>query len=85
MPLPAEAPGHWSTEEGREKLEEYTSKTRTDLYKGDMSDAQIANAVFMASRHELDLIHWQDAAKHRIRWLSAQLAVAHARIKELEK
>lgn len=43
---------------------------------GDMTDFALANAVFMASRDDLSLIHYQTAAKERIRWLSIRLAAA---------
>lgn len=52
------------------------NEARTRLCKGDVSDFALANAVFLASRNDLDLIVWQTAAKERIRWLSAHLAVA---------
>jgi len=41
-----------------------------------LSDFALANAVFMADRNSLDLIHYQTAAKERIRWLSIRLAEA---------
>jgi hypothetical protein len=76
--LPAVLPGHWATEEGREKALAYAGKARADLAHGQMSDLALANRVFMASRNDLDLIVWQTAAKDRIRWLSVQLAIANA-------
>lgn len=40
------------------------------------TDFALANAVFMASRNDLDLIVYQTAAKERIRWLSIRLSTA---------
>lgn len=77
--LPASLPGHWTTPEGRETALEYATKSRGDLMKGDLPDLAMANAVFLADRADLDLIHYQQAAKERIRWLSVQLALANAR------
>lgn len=74
--LPAAMPGHWDTPEGREMATEYLGMRREELTKGDMSDLLLANAQFLASRADLDLIVYQTAAKERIRWLSAQLAAA---------
>jgi len=68
--------GHWSTVEGTEMANRYAAKQRGDLAYGDKSDLELANAIFMASRNDLDLIALQTAAKERIRWLSAQLALA---------
>ena len=51
---------------------------------GDMTDFALANAVFMASRDDLSLIHYQTAAKERIRWLSLRLASAEARALKAE-
>lgn len=77
--LPVEMPGHWDTLDGCHMASDQISKARTDLCKGDVSDLSLANLVFMASRNDLDLIVWQTAAKERIRWLSAQLALASTR------
>ena len=73
--LPVEMPGHWDTAEGHQMALRCLTEIRADLCKGDVSDLALANAVFMASRNDLDLIVWQTAAKERIRWLSAQLAL----------
>jgi hypothetical protein len=70
------ATGHWDSSAGAEKAREYAGLGRNDLTKGDISDFALANRVFLASRDDLDLIVWQTAAKERIRWLSAQLAIA---------
>lgn len=76
--VPEIAPGHWDTAEGREIAVEYADKPRTWLTKGNVSDFALANAQFLVSRDSLELIHYQTAAKERIRWLSARLAVAEA-------
>lgn len=49
---------------------------RAALPKGDMSDDELANRMFIADRNDLDLIVWQTAAKERIRWLSRALIAA---------
>ncbi len=85
--LPDVAPGHWDTPGGREMAAEYVVKDRSELMMGDMSDLHFANAQFLVSRNSLELIHFQTAAKERIRWLSARLAEAEAlrqRIEALE-
>jgi hypothetical protein len=74
--IPNAVHGHWMTAEGREIAVDYASKGRADLCHGELSDFEVANAVFMADRFDLSLIHWQTAAKERIRWLSVQLAIA---------
>lgn len=43
-----------------------------------LTDFELANAIYMASRTDLDLIVYQTAAKERIRWLSIRLAQAEA-------
>lgn len=50
----------------------------------DMTDFALANAVFMADRNDLSLIHYQTAAKERIRWLSIRLADALRKAGEME-
>lgn len=76
--LPDTLPGHWRGVEGREMAERCLTEKREELTYGHLTDMELANGVFMASRHDLDLIHWQTAAKERIRWLSAQLAALGA-------
>lgn len=71
-------PGHWATSDGAEMAARCVGEDRSQLTKGDLSDFALANAQFLASRHDLDLIVYQTAAKERIRWLSAQLARAQA-------
>lgn len=80
--LPAAAPGHWETPEGRAIAVEYLGRDRGSLCHGEMADLVLANAVFMANRGDLDLIHYQTAAKERIRWLSARLAAIGAIVTE---
>lgn len=79
--LPTSLPGHWDTLEGCFIAQDYAGKERSDLCMGDVSDLALANRQFLASRHDLDLIAYQTAAKERIRWLSAQLAIAHAALR----
>lgn len=74
--LPETLPGHWMTPGGLDKAQEYARVGRDRLGKPDMTDFELANAQFMASREDLDLIVYQTAAKERIRWLSVQLALA---------
>lgn len=79
--LPDALPGHWDTAAGRDMAESNMRViSRGLLCKGEVSDFALANAVFLASREDSDLIVWQTAAKERIRWLSAQLAAANARL-----
>ena len=72
----APIPGHWSSDEGTEMANRYADMKREDLAFGQKTDLELANAVYMADRHSLDLLSLQTAAKERIRWLSAQLAIA---------
>lgn len=78
--LPDSMPGHWDTPEGAEMAREYAGKQRTDLHMGDLSDLVLANAQYMQLRDSLLLGAYQTAAKERIRWLSAQLALAKAEL-----
>ena len=50
-----------------------------------MTDFQLANAIFLAGRDDLDLVSLQTAAKERIRWLSLRLAAAEAAIARAEE
>lgn len=61
----------------------YYPMERRQLTMGDMTDFELANAQFMASRNDLNLIAFQTAAKDRIRWLSLQLAGARAEVARL--
>lgn len=81
--LPAAAPGHWDTGEGRQIAERYAGKERRQLGYGQMSDFAFANAQYMVDRHAFELIVYQTAAKDRIRWLSVQLALAQQAKAEL--
>ncbi len=76
--------GHWSTPEGAEIAAKYMGLSRDDISCPQMTDFELANAIFMADRGSLELIGLQTAAKERIRWLSAQLADTEERVKELE-
>src|SRR5690606_765771 len=63
---------------------DYAAKERADLLMGDMSDLHLANAQYMQLRDSLALGQYQTAAKERIRWLSAQLAIARTAIAKAE-
>lgn len=76
MKLPDTLPGHWESAEGREMAEVYAELPRERLSYGAEPDLVLANMQYMASRNSLDLVPLQTAAKERIRWLSAQLALA---------
>lgn len=78
-------PGHWDTTEGAEVASLIVDEKREHLTMGDMSDFHFANAQYLASRNDLDLIVYQTAAKERIRWLSAQLAQANYRLAALNQ
>lgn len=77
--LPNILPGHWETSEGavmaRDTLQH--SPTRAQLAHGGVSDLALANAIYMANRNDSNLTGLQTAAKQRIRWLSAQLALVN--------
>lgn len=77
--LPDSLPGHWDSSDGKAIAEEYLTLDRSDLAMPELSDLHLANAQFLVSRGSLELIHYQTAAKERIRWLSAQLAATQAR------
>lgn len=76
-------PGHWSTDEGTDMANTYAAKTREQLAYGNKTDLELANAIFMVGRGDLDLIGLQTAAKERIRWLSVQLALARRGVTEI--
>jgi hypothetical protein len=66
--------GHCESDAAWEEfVAQYKGQPRT---YAELSDFALANAVFMAARDSLDLIHYQTAAKERIRWLSIRLAEA---------
>jgi len=77
QPPADETKRHWASEEGAKMAREYLALSRDNLAMPHLSDFELANAVFLASRHDFDLISFQTAAKERIRWLSAQLAALH--------
>lgn len=74
--LPDVLDGHWTTAEGREMAERYAAQPRSAIGFPDHTDFSLANAVYLADRNSLDLTVMQTAAKDRIRWLSANLAMA---------
>ena len=87
----ARPPGHCDDDKAWAKFtRQYAGQPRS---YANMTDFSLANAVYRASpRDALDLLHYQTAAKERIRWLSIRLAEAasslssrDARIAELEK
>jgi hypothetical protein len=45
-----------TTAEGRQIAEGYRAKSRGELCHGEMSDLMLANAIYMASRNDLELI-----------------------------
>lgn len=76
--VPETAAGHWDTAEGREMAIEYADKPKSWLIMSEVSDFALANAQYLVGRDSLELIHYQTAAKERIRWLSVRLAIAEA-------
>lgn len=78
-------PNHWDSEDGAEMATRYLDFSREELMKAGMTDLHLANAQFLVSRDSLELIHYQTAAKERIRWLSAQLARATALLEEVKQ
>lgn len=76
-------PFQFSSLEGIEKANEYVQMPREHIAMGTrLSDFELANAIFLANRNDLSLIGLQTAAKERIRWLSAQLALRDQLIRE---
>lgn len=86
--LPVQMPGHWDTAEGAEMASRSLEFSRAQLCKGNLSDLALANAQYLET---IDIgtvqfqsaIAMQTAAKERIRWLSAHLALAVAALEEL--
>ena len=74
--LKATKQGHFETAQGLEMANDYLKQPRESLCLNELSDFELANAVYLAGRNDLSLIVYQEAAKQRIRWLSAQLALA---------
>lgn len=69
-------PGHCDDDAAwSEFVRQYDGQPRSFA---NMTDFQLANALFMAGRDDLNLLHLQTAAKERIRWLSIELAKALA-------
>lgn len=73
--LPETLTGHWETSDGNMVATSFAPLLRKDLSMGKVSDYELANAIYLASRSDMALIGYQQAAKERIRWLSVQLAV----------
>lgn len=72
--VPKRDPGHCDDDAAWAMfVRQYYGQPRS---RPDLSDFALANAIFMADRNSLDLIHYQTAAKERIRWLSIELAKA---------
>jgi len=72
--VPARGPGHCEDDGAWAAfVRQYDGQPRS---LPDMTDFALANAVFMADRNDLNLMHYQTAAKERIRWLSIELAKA---------
>lgn len=82
--LPEILVGHWETAEGLAMAEQYARRSRATLALGERSDLALANAVFLIDRNSLELGLLQTAARERIRWLSVQLAIAHAALRSLK-
>ncbi|HET6610141.1 MAG TPA: hypothetical protein VFG62_25985 [Rhodopila sp.] len=74
--LPARLDGHWASDAGAEMARSYAKRPREELVMGDMTDMELANHIYMINEFGPELIIAQTAVKERIRWLSAQLALA---------
>lgn len=85
MNLPENLPGHWTTAAGLEMAATYAGMTRDQLGDSDMPDLELANAIYLADRHDLSLIRFQTSAKERIRWLSVQLALRDMQLAEARR
>jgi len=72
-PEPATVAAIWRANGGPDPHGNRYDCERAALSKGNLTDDELANAIFMADRNSLDLIVWQTAAKDRIRWLSRAL------------
>lgn len=68
-----------------DEFRELINLERSELPCGEMTDDELANAIFLASRGDLDLIVYQTGAKDRLRWLSRHLAAALEREAALRK
>jgi hypothetical protein len=85
--LPDALPGHWDTAGGREMAERYLKETRQQQTKGGLPDFVLANAQYLEDISVgtvtfQSAIAMQTAAKERIRWLSAHLALAELQLTE---
>lgn len=80
--LPDKLPGHWSTDNGAMMARFYATRPREELAMADMSDMELANHIYMMNKFDFSMIAAQTAAKERIRWLSARLALAEAALGE---
>lgn len=69
--LPATAPGHWDTPEGREMAQATLDDPHMAASRARVSDFALANRVFLSP----DIGNLTDA-KERIRWLSVMLATS---------
>jgi hypothetical protein len=86
--LPDSLTGHWDTTGDREMAERYLKEGRHQLAKGDLSDMALANAQYLEDINVgtvtfQSAIAMQTAAKERIRWLSAHLALANANSRDM--
>lgn len=70
--IPEQLAGHWLTPDGYEKAKELAGKPRCTLYAQNMTDFEVANAIYLDPQNIVN----QTVAKERIRWLSVQLAIA---------
>lgn len=77
--LPGILPGHWETDEGSGMAKHYLAEhsTRDTLHAGHLSDFMVAHQIAMTGRGDLAFEGKLLTAKDRIRWLSAQLALAN--------
>jgi hypothetical protein len=79
-PSPAATPGaKWRAEGSPDPHGARFDCERADLCMGDLTDDELANALFVCDhRRSLDSIGYLTAAKDRIRWLSRALEKAQA-------
>ena len=80
-------PSRWLVEGTEDPNSEYGSKERADLAYGNLTDDELANAVFLAG----DDLTWPlggiavlTAGKERIRWLSRKLISLEDQLKQLK-
>jgi len=83
--LPATPAAKWRVNGEEDPFGIQYDVERAKLPKGDLTDDELANAMFCCNhRVDLDSIVWLTAGKDRIRWLSRALVKAQERIAELE-